>query len=259
MTTTAVKKYDSARLSAALRAMTQPGFIESAESVELLEQFELFIAKQAAGHSAKKGHPIEPAEIVTIMVLRLIEQNGRRAQHIASMEKPWGYLARSTFEWVRTERGLETESIDPEGPGTEHGHVEDEACSAITQIVSATFAAIAAVTPTPVLATVKELLDWLAVNPPRRSYEGRLREDAIAAFPSLTKDEVNAVMTIAYGGRPRQADTALFGAFARDPEFQPETSPTHLRAITAYKKAMRGRRTAPQQEIITTSSLGIIG
>lgn len=55
------------------------------------------------------------------------------------------------------------------------------------------------------------------------SYEVHEKQAAHRFVPEMTVEQVTAVMNIAWGGRPRQAETSVMGALLIDPHFQVDT------------------------------------
>ncbi|MFV0434999.1 MAG: hypothetical protein ACK5LO_13595 [Leucobacter sp.] len=221
------------------------GFLDTAEGAALLEQLDTFFAPSVVSLARGWGYSLERADVVHMILEKLVTGAQRRGsqaaiRYAAAAEEPWGYLWSCTLRWAQElwgTRGVALEQAEMiPAPSGEVSHD----LTPLDDVVRLCFDALAPRTAGKHHAAVLELLGWLAANPPSRlSYEGEDRVAAHRHCPSLTIEQVTAVMNIAWGGRPRQAETSLMGAFLLNPKFRPSDSPTHIRALVYYKSAMR--------------------
>jgi hypothetical protein len=141
---------------------------------------------------------------------------------------------------MREDRGVKCVDLDVAVsiPAPEDS-LEDPSLPRVWAAVRATFDQLAVRVKDDLHPELYELLSWLAINPPRISYEGLERVAAHRTCPSFTIEQVKAVMNIAWGGRPRQGETSLLGQYLKNPHFRPSESPTHARALTYFKNEFR--------------------
>lgn len=245
-----IERFDIWRQRSALTDLAEDGskFFGTAEGLAFIEQLHEFFAPGMVGEARRWGYDIEHDDVVNMIVERLLSMAGDSercpARYAASSEKPWAYLWSCALRWGQEQWGIRgvsleraeqmlTPSVDEESPHT-----------SIDEVVSLTFALVSQVVDRKHHAAVHELLSWLAVNPPQRlSYD---RDDRVAAHkfsPSLTIEQVTAVMKIARGSRPNTSATSLMGQFLLDPNFRVSASGTHARALTNFKNAFRAGET----------------
>lgn len=235
-----IEKFDTWRQREALTALTVPGFLESAEGAAFLEQLEVFFAPPTIASARKMDYALEPGDVVHMLLIRLIDNDGRIAGYAATADEPWSYIGGCLArDWVHQEWGIRGSSLDvlefmpPREP-------EEDTLTPLNEVVDLAYEALAPLTADELHGDLRDLLGWLAANPPQRlSYEGEAKRAAHRHCPDFTIDQVIAVMNIAWGGRPRQERTSIFGEFLLNPRFRPSDSPTHMRALVYFKNAMR--------------------
>lgn len=218
-------------------------FLDTAEGFAFIEQITTFFSGSMVGLSTRMGFHIDPDEVVNTAIERLSANGGRVAAYAASSDgEPWAYIATCLVGWVRQLWGTRSSSLD----GLEDWlpaplPVANETdLTPLDEVVNATFAVLAQVTPQNDHVSLLRLLGWLAANPEQRlSYEVHEKQAAHRFCPELTIEQVTAVMNIAWGARPRRKETSLMGAFLRDPEFVVSSSGTHARALEFFKQAFR--------------------
>lgn len=241
-------RFDADRQRAALIELVEGiGFLETGEGTEFVTELESAFAPMMQGMARRMGFPLDAADVVHGAIVLLLEQDARVAKYAAAAEEePWGYLATCLTEWGRRQWGERGTTLDAVEFLPVHrtaqlpGHHVSEELTPLPEVVRLTHAVLEPLTPSEQQPTLHPLLSWLARNPPQRlSYEGVELAAAVDHFPSFTKGQLKAVMNISWGGRPRQAETSLMGAFLLDPEFRPSDSPTRARALVHYKAAMR--------------------
>lgn len=240
-----VERFDVWRQRQALLALADDPqeFLGSAEGFAFCEQIAVLMAPAIVGYArGKMGYALEVDDVVSIAITGLCAKSGNAAEYCAAaIEEPWGYVATCLRGWARAEWGVRGRDIEiaeflPAPAPTEDMNDYTE----LSQVVELTFQALAPVTDERLHTDLYELLGWLAANPlTRLSYETDERVAAHRHCPGLTIEQVTAVMNIAWGGRPRQAETSIMGQFLLNPEFRPSDSPTHARALTYYKHQMR--------------------
>lgn len=235
------ERFDTWRQRAALTAVADSvEFLNTAEGAAFLEQLAVYFAPAMIAQARKMSFAIEVNDVVNGAVVLLTENDQRVARYAAASDgEPWGYLFLCLKEWGRHQWGHRGVSLE----AAEHYPSEPEADSYLTDlhsVVLLTWELLCPFTPEHLHGDLFELLGWLAANPPQRlSYETDDRVAAHRSAPGFSTEQVTAVMNIAWGGRPRQAETSVFGQYLQDPDFRPSESPSHARALTYYKKQMR--------------------
>lgn len=239
-----VERFEVWRQREAMVALAaDPRFLSTAEGAAFLEQLSVKFAPVLMKYASEAGFRMERDEIVNLIVTNLLSLRWKDqplAAKVATVESPWGYIFESAKNWCARERGVRSWSgIDIElVPQT--ASEPDQSLTPIQEVIELTFSELAVRTDPQLHEELLQLLNWLALNPLQRlSYE---REEKIAAqqvAPSFSAEQISAVMNICWGGRPRQAQTSLMGQYLLDPTFKPSTSPSHARALSFYKNAMR--------------------
>ncbi|RDV44030.1 hypothetical protein ACR5MH_0550 (plasmid) [Streptomyces sp. L7] len=98
-------------------------------------------------------------------------------------------------------------------------------------------------TPAGLAGQLPRIVDWMTDNTPTHSgHEGAKLEEAAAVFPSVSKIELQAIGNITWGGRGRERETSLLGAFLLNRDFDPRTSATHRVALRLYASRVRQLR-----------------
>lgn len=241
-----VERFDVWRQRAALTDLADNGgqFLGTAEGLAFIEQLHKFFATALMWEARSWGFDIERDDVVNMIVERLLSTRGDGercpARYAASSEKPWAYLWSCSLRWVQAQWGIRGVTLERAEMLLTPPINEESPHTPIEEVVDLTFALVSQVIAPKHHAAVHELLTWLAVNPPQRlSYD---RDDRVAAHrfcPTLTIDQVTAVMKIARGSRPNTSATSLMGQFLLDPNFQVSSSGTHARALTHFKNAFR--------------------
>lgn len=236
-----VQRFDTWRQRVAMSTLTEPGFLMSPEGAAFLEQLDVFFAPGICGMAKRMGYPMEPGDVQNSIITHLLSNDGEVAKYASVADEPWAYLGRCAIEWARREWGhrgtrLEVAEYLPVASPTS----DESNYTALDEVVALTYEVLVPRTPEHLHGDLLELLGWLAANPIQRlSYEAEERMAAHRFCPRMTIDQVTAVMNIAWGGRPRQKETSLMGAFLLDSTFRPSGSPSHARALTTYKNAIR--------------------
>lgn len=235
-----IEKFDTWRQREALTALTEPGFLESAEGAAFLEQLEVFFAPSTIASARKMDYALEPGDVVHMLIVRLLEDDGRIAGYAATADEPWSYIGGCLArDWAWREWGVRGTSLDILEFMPPSATAEED-LTPLSEVVELAYGVLSPFTPQELHGDLRDLLGWLAANPLQRiSYEAEAKRAAHRHCPEFTIDQVAAVMNIAWGGRPRQAETSIFGGFLRDPRFRPSDSPTHMRALIYFKNAMR--------------------
>lgn len=246
---TEVERFDPYRQRVALQGVADSGmeFFTTAEGAALLEQLETYFAAPIVKIAKGWGYPLDREDVTHMIIERLVTDRHRRAEKsvlgymVAASGEPWGYLWSCTRRWAQETWGTRGTSLDAvEHFLTQDPSDEDTHLTPLSVVVDRTFEVLATRTAEHHHAALLELLGWLAANPPERlSYEADDRVHAHRYCPTLSIEQVTAIMNIAWGGRPRQAETSLMGQFLLNENFRPSDSPTHIRALVYYKTAMR--------------------
>lgn len=237
-----VEMFDTDRQRLALMALHDDHvkFLRTAEGAAFLEQLEAFFAPAATAAAQSWGYPIEREEVVNMILARLLDQKRQRIGHIVAAATPWRYLGSCVRDWVQEEHGHRGVPIDAVEV-MQYTQFEDDDMyqDAVQLAVKLTFLLLESRTPRRLLPELKELLGFLAVNPPARlSYEHYEIDWAMRYAPSFTEPQVREVMNLTWGGRPNRWETSVLGQYARDPEFDAMSSGTHARAVNRYKRIM---------------------
>lgn len=246
-------KFDIWRQRTALTDLAEDGaaFLRAPEGMAFIEQLYVFFAPNVVSVARKFGYALDRDEGVNLIVEQLLASrrlDDRGAvRKAAAAENPWGYLWGCALDWVRQQWGTRGASFEDVGDLAvdllEEGR-HDSPHTPIAEVVRLTFAAVSEVIPAENHDAVHELLTWLAVNPPQRlSYETDDRVAAHRHCPSLTIDQVIAVMKIARGSRPNTAATSLMGQFLLNRDFRVSDSGTHARALMHFKNEFRAGAT----------------
>lgn len=241
-----IEHFDVWRQRMAFTALADsPEFLKTAEGAALIEQIRHRTARMIVWEAREMDFVLEVDDVVNGAILLLTEQDGRISRYIASADgEPWGYFYTCLKGWARQQWGHRGSSLELLEDVIPAGSPEDHDYTPLEEVVRLTFETLSPHTPEALHAELLELVRWLAANPPQRlSYETGDKVAAHRFAPSFTIVQVAAVMNIAWGGRPRQADTSLFGQFLLDDFFRPSESPTHARALTYFKKQMRAGET----------------
>lgn len=241
-----VERFDVWRQRRVLLALADSSdFLHTAEGAAFIEQIRTFHAPVIVGMARRMGlgdRWLEEGDVVNTAIEKLRASDGRIAEYAAAADgEPWAYLGKCLIVWVRQQWGTRGSSFDlasemipatsPETP---------DYLTNLDEVVALTFQVLSPVTEAKLHAPLLELLGWLAANPLQRlSYEADEKVAAHRHCPEFTIAQVTAVMNISWGGRPRQSESSLMGQFLLDPSFRPSDSPSHARAVTFYKNAMR--------------------
>lgn len=248
-----VERFDVWRLRVALMDLADDGarFLSTAEGAAFLEQLDVFFARPLVGEARRMGFAMDRDDATHMIIERFLttlEEQKEKApiRFAASAENPWGYLWTCALRWARNDWGMRASDLETSeayalaAPENDESHL-----TPLEEVVRCCFEELAQRIPVRHHSAVYELLGWLASNPPQRlSYEGLERIAAHRYCPSLTIEQVTAVMNIAWGGRPRQAETSLMGQYLTNPEFRPSESWTHIRALHYFKNAFRAGETS---------------
>lgn len=253
-----VESFTPDRQGAALIALvTDVKFLHTDEGKLMLAQIREHVAASLAAYSRRdRDFPMETDEVLHLLIDRLIsthetaceraarigdkDRDGRSpAERAADAERPWGYLFQCGKRWVNEAsgiRGVSDEVLEYYAPAE---HTEED-LTPISDLVKRVHQILRPRVEPCDHEPLYRLLTWLAENPPqRRTYEHLELIAAQRAVPEFTSDQVSAVMNIAWGGRPKRADTSLMGQVLLNEHFDPTTSPSHYRALTTFKQRMR--------------------
>ena len=249
-----VEKFTNWRTRAIFTEIADNGVdvFETAEGAAFIEQLHAYQVSQLREAARGWGYAISAEEIVQIVIANLLStrKNPDRcpARYVAAAAEPWAYFHTTAIGWLQKEWGIR---------GTPLEHVEyaeytnrcadqDDAhgLTPLEEVVDLTFGAIAQVIDSRHHVAVRELLYWIAANPPQRlSYEVDDRVAAHRHCPSLTIEQVVAVIKIARGSRPNTTATSLMGQFLLNASFRVSDSGSHYRALTSFKHAFRAAET----------------
>lgn len=192
---------------------------------------------------------LENADIVHTVLLELCKDDCRVAKQILlEASDPWQYLARCAMQWSRAlwgHRCIPLEATQLMGAAT-YFEFQTEP-SPLEQAVDLACELLRPHTAYVLRPQLHELLTWLSLNPPSRlSYEAEDQAAFEQHYPSVDRSHLKALTKVAWGSRPRRAETSLLGAVLRNPSFQPAQSYTHAAALVQYRRTMRAQRLMPQ-------------
>lgn len=239
-----VERFEVWRQRHALIALTDDvRFLSTAEGAAFIEQIATQLAPAMMRMGWDWGFSIDRDEVVNTAIEKLCANQGRLATYAAeSLEEPWKYLATCLVGWMRSLWGTRGGSLDglEELLPAPQSFSEDHELTPLDEVVNRTFAVLQPLTPQRYHQPLLRLLGWLAANPQQRlSYEVHEKQAAHRFCPELSIEQVTAVMNVAWGARPRRAETSLMGAFLENADFQLSESGTHARALAFYKRAIR--------------------
>lgn len=244
---TKVAPFEPWRQRAALTELADQGagFLATAEGAAFIEQLDQVVTPALRAKAREAGFVMDANDAINLVLERLLttaqlQKDNAPIRYAAASENPWGYLWVCAFRWAMEERGTR-------GFGLEHvDHLaspDSEPNTDLTplaEVVRLTFATLAPRIDEQYHGDLLELLGWLAANPPQRlSYESVEGLAAHRHCPAFTIGQVTAVMNIAWGGRPRQAQTSLMGQYLVDADWDPASSYTHMRALVYFQAAFR--------------------
>lgn len=249
MAPTQVSK-DSVRFSdaqlrrALLRVAESTNRLCDREGAELIAQFTQYLVPGIVRTALRSGRSsatwLQPAEVLHTILVELFAENGRVACAVAVQARDsWGYLAVCASEWVLRICRSSWEEFDERG--TLHLIAASQhRLTNINEMVRIATQLLLPFAPQISSEEMHSVLLWLAHNPPQRiSHEAEDRAAILAHFPTFTATQVAAIANIAWGGRPRRKETSLFAALLLQPDFRPESSPTHIRALLHFRQVMR--------------------
>lgn len=220
-------------------------FLRSEEGRLFLDQIRCYLVPGILARASRVGIGsgwVGTEEVVHTAVLGLCDSAGRVARYASEAAgEPWGYLFRCLMTWMSEQWGSRGISFDEALIGQPAPSAEMPVhLTPLAEVIAATFAILEVHTPERLRTSVRQLLVWVANNPPQRlSHEAEDRAAARIRFPELTQQQISAVVNAAWGGRPTRSDTSLMAAFLLDENFCPYDSPAHSRVILRYKTAFR--------------------
>ncbi|MFD5600781.1 hypothetical protein ACFWHR_12095 [Leucobacter sp. NPDC058333] len=228
-------------------ADTGAAALNTAEGAAFIEQLYKHLSPSLSAVAKSWGYHVDDDEIVNMIIERVLSTRNDSdkcpVRYAAGADDPWGYLWQCARRWAQEmwgTRGLPLEYAEFTGyePFRENESTEDG--TTLKEVVDSTLAILAQVIDPKHVEAVSELLWWIAINPPQRlSYEVDDRVAAHRHCPSLTIEQVVAVIKIARGSRHRTEETSLFGQFLKNAEFRFSDSGSHTRALTHFKNAFR--------------------
>ncbi len=232
------------QLRVQLRALAEsPRTLHRSSGRELVEQLNAFLVpamQRVALRIGPHGAALAPNEILHTVLIELCENEGRVARLSAEADDPWAYLAVCASNWVREVCGNSYVSLEALAALPTTTAPQDPLLTPIEEVVRCAHRIVVLFAPARLRDELFAVLSWLAENPPQRvSHETGDRVAAQLQFPSFTSKQIVAVMNVAWGGRPRRAETSLFAAILLDADFRPATSPTHMRALLHFRQVMR--------------------
>lgn len=247
---TSVPRFDIWRQRTALTDLAEDGagFLREPEGLAFIEQMYMFLAPNLVGVARKKfGYALDRDEGVNLIIEQLLASrrldDKGAVRKAAAAENPWAYLRGCAMDWMRQQwgvRGASLEAVGDMAVSSFEDVAHENPHTPIHDVVRLTFSVVSEVIPAVHHDAVFELLTWAAVNPPQRlSYETDDRVAAHRHCPSLTIDQVIAVMKIARGSRQNTAATSLMGQFLLNRDFRVSDSGTHARALMHFKNAFR--------------------
>lgn len=214
------------------------GWLATASGAAMYEQVATFVAKPLSAYAKKNGYPMTNEEVTHTVLARLASLPQLAEGGIVS-DNPAGYLFRSATHWIEAEFCLRAGSLEkvslviaaPEKIEYE-GTVMDVAIDLTLEVL------------TPLCAPVyhhalRRAVTLFAYNPTTRlSYTDKELRYVHSEVAEMTLSQVRAVMNVVWGGRPNNAETSITGQFLRNPEWRPEDSPTHKRALLLFQARM---------------------
>ncbi|SDQ32543.1 hypothetical protein [Leucobacter chromiiresistens] len=245
-----VEKFSDWRTRAIFTEIADHGVdvFESAEGAAFIEQLHAYQVGQLREAARGWGYAICAEEVVQIIITNLLttrkNPDSCPARYIAAAAEPWAYFHTTAIGWLQKEWGVRGAPLENVGYA-EYTNLsatdrDEHDLTPLEDVVNLTFGSIAQVVDPRHHAVVRELLYWIAANPPQRlSYDADDRVAAHRHCPSLTIDQVVAVIKIARGSRPNTTATSLMGQFLLDASFRISDSGSHYRALTAFKNAFR--------------------
>ncbi|MBS3182348.1 hypothetical protein [Leucobacter manosquensis] len=249
-----VGKFSNWRTRAIFTEIADSGVdvFETAEGAAFIEQLHAYQVAQLREAARDWGYSISSEETVQVIIANLLStrKNPDRcpARYIAAVAEPWAYFHTTAIGWLQNEWGIRGAPLENVGyaeytnlctnQGDEHG------LTPLEDVVDLTFGIVAQVIDSRHHVAVRELLYWIAANPPQRlSYDIDDRVAAHRLCPSLSIEQVIAVIKIARGSRPNTAATSLMGQFLLNDSFRVSESGSHYRALTSFKNAFRAGET----------------
>lgn len=234
-------------------------FLASDELTDFMADIHRELVPTALRIAERLGHPYRSAdrEDLANLILVALISNPDKCRYLAeNAASPFSYARTFLPIWLGVETGrrhgetsvlidwvdhpsliLPTSSYqDPTERLERQGATVDEA-------VALTAQALVPRTPIELARCVPEIVDWMADNTPTHSgHEGEKLELAAGRFPWVSRVELQAIGNITWGGRGRQRETSLLGAFLLNRAFDPRASATHRMALRLYASRVRQPR-----------------
>lgn len=237
-----VERFERSRQRQALTELSMSiEFLATAEGAAFLEQIEVFFAPAVVAAARRQGYALDRGDVIGGTIDLLTADDGKVARYAAAADtEPWAYLGGCLKRWARQQWGHRGGSIELAEFLLGDAREEPAIDQPLELAVHRTWETLVPYTPEQLHVELQELLSFLAWNPPQRlSYETDEKVAAHRHCPTFTIRQVTAVLNIAWGGRPRQAETSLLGAFLVDMDLDITTRPSLARAVAYYKNQMR--------------------
>lgn len=241
--------FPATRLRAVLSqiCLERAGAFATPEGAALIDHLRCFVAPRITAMTQAKGFMMDREEVVNLAVVGLCAEGGRAARISADALDPWAYLSVCLRNWAIRECGHRAWGHYDDAYTLAAPLVPESDLTPLREVVARAFDMLAPITDERLHIELHTLLGWLADNPRQRaSYEFlSLKAARSEAAPSFTEVQVQAVMSIAWGGRKGEAtqkrDSSLMYALLTHEAqgFRPSDFPILIRALVHYKKAMR--------------------
>lgn len=238
-----------------LAELVKPGFMATQAAQEFIGRLRTDFGGMAVARSRRMGYWLETEEVVNLLVVKLLEDDGAMARRVSCAVNPWAYLSTCLTGWLQHEWGVRAtplETLTPFLPSREMRPGSDD-LTELSVAIDLTCTVLDSRTPQQLTADVHELVKFFAHNPvQRKSYDQDERDQASQLCPALSLSQIVAVKNISWGSRPRQHQTSILGAFLLDAAFNPENSPTHIRALRTYSHALTNTCTTSSLERVAS-------
>lgn len=235
------------------------GFLASGELTGFMVDIHQELIPTALRIAERLGHPYRTADredLANFILVALISSPDKCRYLAENAVSPFSYARTFLPIWLGVETGrrhgetsvlidwvdhpslvLPTSSYqDPTERMERQGATVDEA-------VALTARALIPRTPVELGRYVTDIVDWMADNAPTHSgHEGEKLELAAECFPLVSRVELQAIGNITWGGRGRERETSLLGAFLLNRMFDPRASATHRMALRLYASRVRQPR-----------------
>lgn len=242
------------------RIATDPSeFLTSADLEEFIEDLHRELIPYALRIADRLGHPYRQADhddLANLLLVAMIN-NPDKCRYLAeNAASPFKYARTFLPIWLGVETGRRHGEVSVLMDWVEHpalvlprstyqdpfALLEREGAS-IDEAIALTVRALLPRTPIELAQELPEIVDWMADNAPTHSgHEGEKLDEAGSIFLGVSKIELQAIGNITWGGRGRERETSLLGAFLLRRDFDPRASATHRVALRLYASRVRQLR-----------------